>query len=156
MQMSAARNPKEDGIDFPRLFPTHSFPTIAAVPKPVLGRNLGALLGKGSRPAAPPEADAPKGTLSGPGMGSLIRGTRTENAAAPTPASVSPKRAAPLIPRWFLFAADALLLGSVLVVVCRRTGPLTSAEAAFCGIAVGVGCILGIAAICMDQSPPAP
>jgi len=113
-------------------------PHFMGVPKPVLGRKLGALLGNppGAGPASrlPSPGDPP----SGSGIRSLFRGH---------PPS-SPRRRS-RIPRWYLFAADLLLVAVALVVMSQRSRPLSGNENFFGVSAVVLGASLGLIAICM-------
>ena len=66
------------------------------------------------------------------------------------PPSSPPRRSR--IPRWYLFAADLLLVAVALVVMSQRSAPLTGNEKFFGVAAVVLGASLGLIAICMrDQ-----
>jgi hypothetical protein len=116
-------------------------PQSEGVPKPVIGRKLGSLMGK--RPGAgevsrpPPGEDQP----SGPGMRSLFRGH---------PPSSPPRRSR--IPRWYLFGADLVLIAAALMVMYKSPAPLSGNEKLFGVAAVVLGASLALIAVCMrDQ-----
>jgi len=112
-----------------------------AMPKPVMGRKLGALLGKRPGAEAVSPLPSPGDQPSGPGMRSLFRGH---------PPSSHPPRWR--IPRWYLFGADLLLVAVALLVMSQRRAPLTGNEKFFGVAAVILGASMGLIAICMrDQ-----
>jgi hypothetical protein len=112
-----------------------------AMPKPVMGRKLGVLLGKRPGAGAASPLPAPEDQPSGPGMRSLFRGY---------PSSSRPRSCG--IPRWYLFGADLLLVAAALMVMSRSPAPLTGNEKFFGVAAVVLGASLGLIAICMrDQ-----
>ena len=112
-----------------------------AMPKPVMGRKLGVLLGKRPGTGAASPLPSPGDQPSGPGMRSLFRGH---------PASSRPQRWC--VPRWYLFGADLLLVAAALMVMSRSPAPLTGNEKFFGVAAVVLGASLGLIAICMrDQ-----
>jgi len=116
-------------------------PQSEGVPKPVIGRKLEALMGKGpgagEAPRLLPEPDLP----TGPGMRSLFRGH----------ASDSPRRPA-RIPRWYLFAADLVLVATALLVMYKSPAPLTGNEKFFGAAAVVLGASLALIGLCMGDS----
>jgi hypothetical protein len=99
--------------------------------KQSLGRDLGALMGKN-----PKEGNAP---LSD-GVRSLMRGN---NPPAPPP----PAASKPLIPRWYLFAADIVLVSVALVTLCLSHRPLSLSRAIFCTALVVVAGGLAVVAL---------
>jgi hypothetical protein len=109
-----------------------------SVPKPVIGRKLGALLGnpRGAGPAS--RLPAPDDLPTGPGMNSLFRGH---------PPSSPPRHSR--IPRWYLFGADLLLVATALMVMSRSPAPLSDNEKLFGVVAVVLGACMGLIAICM-------
>ena len=112
-----------------------------AMPKPVMGRKLGVLLGKRPGAEAVSPLPSPSDPHSGPGMRSLFRGY---------PASSRPRHCG--IPRWYLFGADLLLVAAALMVMSRSPAPLTGNEKLFGVAAVAIGAILALIAICMKDN----
>jgi hypothetical protein len=110
------------------------------VPKPVIGRKLGWLMGKRPGARAASRLPSPDDPPSGPGMRSLFRGH---------PPSSRPRRWR--IPRWYLFGADLLLVAAALMVMSRSPAPLTGNEKFFGVAAVVLGASLGLIAICMKD-----
>jgi len=110
------------------------------VPKPAIGRKLGALMGNppgaGSASRLPSPGDPP----SGSGMRSLFRGH---------PPSSPPRHSR--IPRWYLFGADLLLVAAALMVMAKSPAPLSGNEKFFGVVAVVLGASLGLIAICMKD-----
>ena len=112
--------------------------------KPVLGRDLGKLMGRtpdesGTLPGAPAQPAPP-----GAGVRSLMQG---QPAAAPKHS----------IPRWYLFAADALLIALALITVFRGPHPLSLAREIFCVATVLLAAVFAVIAILMpdpDARPP--
>jgi len=116
-------------------------PHFEAMPKPVMGRKLGALMGKshGAGPASRlPCPDVPP---SGPGMRSLFRGD--------PPASHRRQRR---LPRWYLFGADLLLMATALLVMFRSPTPLSGNEKFFGAVAVALGASLAVIALCVRDN----
>jgi len=115
-------------------------PHSAGVPKPVIGRKLGALLGKPSDAGSASRLPCPGDPPSGSGMRLLFRGH---------PPSSPPRHSR--IPRWYLFGADLLLVAAALVVMYKSPAPLTGNEKFFGAAAVVLGASLGLIAICMKD-----
>jgi len=111
---------------------------IEGVPKPVMGRKLGALMGKNPGAGAASRLPAPEDPPSGSGMRSLFRGH---------PPSARPPRLR--IPKWYLFGADLLLVAAALIVMSKGPTPLTGNEKFFGVVAVVLAAGLGLIAICM-------
>ena len=111
------------------------------VPKPVIGRKLEALMGKG--PGAEeasrllPEPDL----ATGAGMRSLFRGHEPN----------SPRRQT-RIPRWYLFAADLVLVATALLIMYKSPAPLTGNEKFFGAAAVVLGAGLALIGLCMGDN----
>lgn len=98
--------------------------------KPVLGRDLGKLMGR-----APDENAARPGA----GVRSLMQG-QTE----------SPSK--PLIPRWYLFAGDALLTALALVTIYKSPHPLSTRREIFCVATVLLAALLAVVAVLMPEN----
>jgi hypothetical protein len=96
--------------------------------KQSLGRDLGSLMGD-----KPKEGAAPVSA----GVGSLLRGHK-----APAPAA--PK---PVIPRWYLFAGDILLVALALVTIYKSPHPLSWTRELFCAALVMLAAVLAVIAI---------
>jgi hypothetical protein len=115
------------------------------VPKPVMGRKLGMLLGKRPGSGVASRLPAAEDPPTGPGMRSLFRG---EPSSTPRPSRV---------PRWYLFGADLVLMAAALLVMYKSPAPLTGNEKFFGGVAVVLGASLALIAICMrDRKDPRP
>lgn len=98
-------------------------------PVPQAGRGLNTLL------AAGPAADEAKPkTLSR---------SITKAAPAPLPAA-APKV---LLPAWFFFCADILLLAYCVAICFDAPKPLDAGHVVFCAVSVALGAILGIAGV---------
>lgn len=111
--------------------------------KPVLGRDLGTLMGekpaeKGARPS-----DAP---LGGAGVDSLLRGQRP--AASPEPPQPKP------FPRAYLFAADVLLVILALITAYKSPRPVSWKTEAFCVVTVALAAVLALLAVWLGDEPP--
>jgi hypothetical protein len=114
---------------------------IGAVPKPVMGRKLGALMGKSPGAGSASRLPSPEDPPSGAGMRSLFRG---HPPSTPPP----PRRR---IPRWYLFGADLLLVAAALMVISKSPTPLSGNEKFFGVVAVVLGASLGLIAICVQD-----
>ncbi len=118
-----------------------------------LGRGLGSLMGS----AAKGETGQAPVSL---GVRTLMRETKPEPApleAAPKPAPVPAPTPAPLcapvaeprsiVPRWYLFAGDVLLVAMAIATVCLSPRPLSWQREVFCAALVVVAAILAVVAI---------
>ena len=105
--------------------------------KPGLGKGLGDLMhgdqvaGKEQEASAKPEF--------GRGMQTLVR---PHDASAP---SAPAKRK--LIPAWFYFAADLLLLAFTVAITFDAPQPFDAGIIVFCGVSVAIGALLAIAGV---------
>jgi hypothetical protein len=88
--------------------------------------------------------------VAGPGVGSLLRGSRQEaNVFAPAKTDVKEAEAVPsptpkpLIPSWYFFAADLLLIAFTLLFVYKSPGPLDAKSTIFCIIAIMLAGVFG-------------
>ena len=108
------------------------------MPKQSLGRDLDKLMGR-----QPKEGAAPVGA----GVRSLMRGH-----AAP-PAPVSPK---PVIPRWYLFAGDVLLVALALVTIYKSPHPLRWPRELFCAALVILASVLAVSALLAPEDKGGP
>jgi hypothetical protein len=102
--------------------------------KQSLGRDLGALMG-----AKPKEGAAPVGA----GVRSLMRGHQ-----APAPGA-APK---PVIPRWYLFAGDILLVALALLTIYKSPHPLSWPRELFCAALVTLAAVLAVIALLTRES----
>ena len=104
--------------------------------KQSLGRDLGALMGSNPKQAAAPV---------GAGVRSLMRGNNP-----PTPAAqVAPVAPKPVIPRWYLFAGDVLLVGLAVVTIFKSPHPLSWPRELFCAGLVILAAVLAVLALLM-------
>jgi hypothetical protein len=110
--------------------------------KPVIGRDLGKLMG---RPPAGGGADPGVGqpVLLGAGVRSLMRG----QAASP---------AKPAVPRWYLFAGDALLIALALITSFTGPHPLSLGREIFCVAVVSLAAVLAVLAIVLPEHQTQP
>jgi hypothetical protein len=119
------------------LCPADSFERLLFMPKPVLGRDLGALMG--SKEGAPPVTA---------GVRSLMRGNAPRE--APSSPGAPPKAArGPVIPRWYLFAGDILLVALALATIFKSQHPLSLPRVLFCAALVLLAAALALVAVFM-------
>jgi hypothetical protein len=116
-------------------------PHFEDMPKPVMGRKLGALMGKPNGAGAAARLPCPDVPPSGPGMRSLFRGD-------PPASRPQQKR----LPKWYLFGADLLLMATALLVMFKSPAPLSGNEKFFGAVAVGLGAGLALIAISVKDS----
>lgn len=89
----------------------------------------------------------------GAGVSTLIRGN---NPSAPTPlAAPVPAPARPVIPRWYLFAGDVLLVSLALVTLFKSPHPLSWQREVFCAALVILAAVLAILALFMPDGKTA-
>jgi len=98
------------------------------MPKQVLGRDLGALLGRKPKEGAPP----------------VSAGVRSLMCSHSPPPAAAPK---PLIPRWYLFAGDVLLVALALITIYKSPHPLSWPRAVFCAALVLLAALLAVLAL---------
>ena len=103
--------------------------------KPGLGKGLGDLM-HGDQVAGKKQ-DAPARPEFGRGMQTLVRPHDAEDAT-----SAPAKRK--LIPAWFYFAADLLLLAFTVAITFDATRPFDAGIILFCTISIAAGAILAI------------
>lgn len=101
--------------------------------KPGLGKGLGQLM-NGDRVAAPTDQNAEIGR----GLNTLLA-TKEPQPAAPA------KKV--LLPPWFFFSADILLLAYAVAICFDAPKPLDLGSIVFCAVAVSTGAILAIAGV---------
>lgn len=111
-----------------------------------LGKRLGNLL-KGDKIAGT-ERDVKSAPRFGRGMETLLN-RREEDSATDEKASRI------LLPAWFFFSADLLLLGYTVAVLLDSPRPYSGADLIFCAGAVTVGCVMGLIGVarCDSESP---
>jgi hypothetical protein len=107
-------------------------------------------------PAAPkPQAGRPAPAI-GKGLGTLLDAPkpfeRADAAAKPWQRSASaaaPSTAArkELLPAWFFFAVDILLLAFCVAITFDAPKPLDTGHVLFCSITIGLGTVLGVAGV---------
>jgi hypothetical protein len=108
--------------------------------KPGLGKSLGDLM-QGDQVAGKKQ-DAPAKPEFGRGMQRLVQ---PEGDDAPPAAVASPKPK--LIPVWFYFAADLLLLAFTVAVTFDTPKPFDFGIVMFCAICIATGALLAIVGI---------
>lgn len=113
--------------------------------KPGLGKGLDDLMhgdqvaGKnGSSPEAPPPA-----TTFGRGMKTLIQPEAAVEEVEGAPESAA-KLEKTLLPSWFYFAADILLLAFTIAITLDAERPFDAGTVIFCVISVMVGAVLAV------------
>jgi hypothetical protein len=107
--------------------------------KPALGKGLNQLMSgqtAARKPSAPDAADKVTPVDFGRGMSTLVTPPAVE-----TPESV-PARV--LLPPWFFFAADALLLAYTVAICLDAGGPLQTGEILFAFTSTTLGALLAI------------
>lgn len=110
--------------------------------KPALGKGLGELMGGQRAPVrkpAPAESAATEKVTPvdfGRGLNTLVSAKPQEK----------PEPAAPrvLLPPWFFFAADTLLLAYTVAICLDAGGPMQTGEILFAASSVTLGALLGI------------
>jgi hypothetical protein len=126
-------------------------------PKPGLGRGLGQLMRgqhavgpvKPSSAAEPVESMTAGAAPSEPIKVEFGRGLNTLVTAAQAP---KPERPRFLLPAWFFFAADVLLL-AFTASICSD-GAWDLGTVAFCVVSVSVALLLGLAGVLRSASEP--
>lgn len=94
-----------------------------SVPDPVLGRGLTTLV----------SAHRSNGEANG-----------TSNGSSNPKAEEATGRKRELLPAWFFFAADILLLAFVVGIAFDAARPFDSGTILFCATAIGLGCMLSL------------
>ena len=84
------------------------------------------------------------------GVRSLMRGHNQPVAAVPV-APIAPATTKAVIPRWYLFAGDLLLVALALMTVCKSPYPLSWPRALFCTTLVVLAAVLAIMALLMPE-----
>jgi hypothetical protein len=125
------------------LFPAGSFHRLVPMAKQVLGRDLGALLGRKPKESAPAPPSAPEPSPAGAGVRSLLRGHRP-------PASEPAQKGT--IPRWYLFAGDVLLVALALITIYKSPRPVSWKTELFCGATVLLAAALAVIAVSTRES----
>ena len=110
--------------------------------KPVLGRDLGTLMGGKPKEASARETAAP---LGGAGVDSLMRGQR--------PAGPDRPSREKSFPRGYLFTADALLVILALITIYKSPRPISWGAEAFCVAAVSLAAVLALLAVWLGEEP---
>ena len=111
--------------------------------KPGLGKGLGELMhgdqvaGKGAIPETPPRPNS----AFGRGMETLIRPDATPAVTASDP-DHAPVPQRTLLPAWFYFAADLLLLAYTVAITLDAARPFDFGTVLFCAVSVTVGALL--------------
>jgi hypothetical protein len=118
--------------------------------KPALGKGLGELM-SGQRapvrkpsPAALPPADKVTPVDFGRGLNTLVTASAKEK-----PEPVPPRV---LLPPWFFFAADALLLAYTVAICLDAGDTMQTGEIFFAASSVSLGALLGIMGV-MRSAP---
>ena len=124
------------------LSPRRNLPTLDAMAKQALGRNLGVLLDVGPKGAGDTPTAAPPSAPAGSGVRSLMRGHRA------SPPTVTRKAA---VPRWYLFGGDIVLTILALVTIWRSPHPVSWGRELFCVAAVVLGAGLALGAIWFED-----
>jgi hypothetical protein len=111
---------------------------------------LGALLdGRQQENLGAAEPGVAKPEKVGAGVRSLLRGQRTTPFTKTSEPPEEPSK--PAIPRWYLFAADILLVALALVLIYKGPGSLNWKGRLFCTVAVALGGCLGLIAVSMKK-----
>ena len=123
--------------------------------KPALGKGLGELMkGQPAARKAPGAASAleasPAGKVTRVDFG---RGLNTLVATRPQE-STDPAKPRELLPAWFFFAADLLLLAYTVAICLDAGGPLQTAEILFAFASTSLACLLGITGLLKTATAP--
>ena len=121
--------------------------------KPGLGKGLGELM-QGDQVAGKERSSQTAAPLSSASFG---RGIKTLVGAGPTQAE--PKRF--LLPAWFYFAADLLLLAYTIAITFDAARPFDTGTILFCAVSVTLGAVLATQGLyqvstAMDSNASAP
>jgi hypothetical protein len=117
-----------------------SLPRLLPMSKQGLGRGLGTLMGRNPKQEAAPVNTAPANAAPvSAGVRSLMRG---HNPPAPAPAPSKP-----VLPRWYLFAGDVLLVALALLTVGFSPHPLSWQRELFCVALVILAAVLAVVAL---------
>jgi hypothetical protein len=116
--------------------------------KPVLGKGLNQLMSgqKVARKPATPDTAAEKVTRVdfGRGLNTLVTPAAAESAESTNPRF--------LLPAWFFFAADVLLLAYTVVICANAGGPLQFGELLFAFVSTTLAALLGAAGVIRARS----
>src|SRR4051812_43626294 len=112
--------------------------------KPALGRGLNQLMGGQTvarkKPPGPDSASEKVTAVDfGRGLNTLVRPSPAEIPDSPKPRF--------LLPAWFFFVADVLLLAYTVAICADAGGPLQTGEILFALASTTLGALLGIAGI---------
>lgn len=117
--------------------------------KRALGKGLNQLMGGqavAGRPSAPAPAAVPASPVTSDSKVTPVdfgRGLTTLVAARPAEKE-APEKARLLLPAWFFFTADLLLLAYTVAICLDAGGPLEAGEIAFAAVSTTLGVALGI------------
>jgi hypothetical protein len=113
--------------------------------KPALGKGLDQLMTgqkAAGKPAAPESAKVTPVDF-GRGLNTLVAPSASEASEAP--------RTRVLIPAWFFFAADVLLLAYCVAICADSGGPLQTGEIIFGVVSTTVAALLGVLGVLRSQ-----
>ena len=120
--------------------------------KPGLGKGLGDLM-HGDQVAG---KDRPCGSVPAPGSTALGRGIKTlihSDSTSPPTDKAPPTRS--LLPAWFYFAADLLLLAFTIAIAFDANRPFDPGTVLFCAVSVSLGTTLAIIGVLQASKPAA-
>lgn len=117
--------------------------------KPALGKGLNQLMSgqKAAGKPAPPESTKVTAVDFGRGLNTLV--------SAPTSEPAEIARPKFLLPTWFFFAADVLLLAYCVAICADAGGPLQSGEILFALVSTTLAAILGVLGVLRSQKDTA-
>lgn len=81
--------------------------------------------------------------LLGRGMKSLVQ---------PEPEEASESKSPPVLPTWFYFAADILLLAFTVAITLDAARPFDFGTVLFCGVSISLGALLAIVGVFQSSS----
>jgi hypothetical protein len=120
---------------------TGSWNRLLPMAKQSLGRDLGALMGRNPKETA--------ASVSA-GVRSLMRGHNPLAAPAPI-VPAAPAALKPVIPRWYLFVGDLLLVALALLTVYKSPHPLSWPRELFCVALVALAAVLAVLALLLPK-----
>jgi hypothetical protein len=119
--------------------------------KQSLGRDLGALMARNPKGEATPVSAGVRSLMRGHNPLAPARPAEIITAEAPKAVPIAPPTPKIMIPRWYLFAGDVLLVTLALLTVFKSPHPLSWQREFFCAVLAMLAAILGVVALLMPD-----